>query len=146
MKEFDADIIIVGGGAAGMAAAVTAAKGGAKTVLVERGDFCGSKNMFGGAIYTTPTLEVYPDFVGMDRSKVEEFCKEFKCVVQVEEQADNSKSPGTVISQSRAKGTDVVEGATITITVAKLDEKDLVPIEQEESSSSETTSSEESSN
>ena len=63
MKEFDADILIVGGGAAGMAAAVTAAKGGAKTVLVERGDFCGSKNMFGGAIYTTPTLEVYPDFI-----------------------------------------------------------------------------------
>lgn len=45
-----------------MAAAITAAKGGAKTVLLERGDFCGSKNMFGGAIYTTPTLEVYPDF------------------------------------------------------------------------------------
>ena len=97
-------------------------------------------------LYTPNMTEVYPDFVGMDRSKVEEFCKEFKCVVQVEEQADNSKSPGTVISQSRAKGTDVVEGATITITVAKLDEKDLVPIEQEESSSSETTSSEESSN
>ena len=63
MNEFDADIIIVGGGPAGMAAAITAAKGGAKTVLVERGDFCGSKNMFGGAIYTTPTLEVYPDFI-----------------------------------------------------------------------------------
>ena len=63
MDNFDADILIVGGGAAGMAAAITAAKGGAKTVLVERGDFCGSKNMFGGAIYTTPTLEVYPDFI-----------------------------------------------------------------------------------
>ncbi len=46
-----------------MAAAITAAKGGAKTVLLERGDFCGSKNMFGGAIYTLPTLEVYPDFI-----------------------------------------------------------------------------------
>ena len=63
MDNFDTDILIVGGGAAGMAAAVTAAKGGAKTVLVERGDFCGSKNMFGGAIYTTPTLEVYPNFI-----------------------------------------------------------------------------------
>ena len=63
MQVTDTDIIIVGGGVAGMAAAITAAKGGAKTVLLERGDFCGSKNMFGGAIYTTPTLEVYPDFV-----------------------------------------------------------------------------------
>jgi len=59
----DADIIIVGGGPAGMAAAITAAKGGAKTVLLERGDFCGTKNMFGGAIYTAPTLEIYPDFI-----------------------------------------------------------------------------------
>ncbi len=63
LKTTDADIIIVGGGPAGLAAAITAAKGGAQTVLLERGDFCGSKNMFGGAIYTIPTLEVYPDFL-----------------------------------------------------------------------------------
>ena len=63
MKAYDADIIIVGGGPAGMACAITAAKGGAKTVLVERGDFCGSKNMFGGAIYTAATKEIYPDFI-----------------------------------------------------------------------------------
>ena len=63
MKSTDTDIIIVGGGPAGMAAAITAARQGVKVVLVERGDFCGTKNMFGGAIYTTPTLEVYPDFI-----------------------------------------------------------------------------------
>ena len=63
LKSTDTDILIVGGGPAGMAAAITAAKEGLKTVLLERGDFCGSKNMFGGAIYTTPTLEVYPDFI-----------------------------------------------------------------------------------
>ena len=85
-------------------------------------------------LYTPNMTEVYPDFVGMNRSKVEEFCKEFGCVVTVEEQADNSKSPGTVIAQSRAKGSDVVEGATITITVAKLDEKQLVPLEQDSNS------------
>ena len=92
--------------------------------------------------------ETYPDFVGQPRGQVEEFCKEFGCVVTVEEQVDNNKNPGTVISQSRAKGTDVVEGATITIVVSKLDEKELVPIEQDnktEESSSES-SSEESSN
>ena len=63
MNTIDTDIIIVGGGPAGVAAAITAAKGGAKTVLLERGDFCGAKNMFGGAIYTIPTLEIYPDFI-----------------------------------------------------------------------------------
>ena len=95
-------------------------------------------------LYTPNMTEVYPDFVGMNRSKVEEFCKEFGCVVTVEEQADNSKSPGTVLSQSRTKGSDVVEGATITITVSKLDEKELVPLEQD--SESNTTSSGEESN
>ena len=63
MKQVDTDVIIIGGGPAGMAAAITSAKAGLKTVLLERGDFCGAKNMFGGAIYTQPTLEVYPTFV-----------------------------------------------------------------------------------
>lgn len=63
MKQVDTDVIIIGGGPAGMAAAITSAKAGLKTVLLERGDFCGAKNMFGGAIYTQPTLEVYPDFI-----------------------------------------------------------------------------------
>ena len=63
--------------------------------------------------------EVYPDFVGKTRGQVEEFCKEYGCVVTVEEQVDNAKTPGTVLAQSRVKGSDVVEGATITITVSK---------------------------
>ncbi len=93
-------------------------------------------------LYTPNMTEVYPDFTGMTRGQVEEFCKEFKCVVTVEEQADNTKTPGTVLSQSRAKGSDVVEGATINIVVSKLEEKELVPLEQDETSSS-TESNEE---
>ena len=98
-------------------------------------------------LYTPNMTEEYPDFTGKNKSQVEEFCKEYKCVVSVEEQVDNTKSPGTVISQSRAKGSDVVEGATITITVTKLDEKKLVPIEQEPetNTSTETESTESSS-
>ena len=95
-------------------------------------------------LYTPNMTEVYPDFTGMTRGQVEEFCKEFKCVVTVEEQADNTKTPGTVLSQSRAKGSDVVEGATINIVVSKLEEKELVPLEQDETSSS-TESNEETS-
>jgi beta-lactam-binding protein with PASTA domain len=86
--------------------------------------------------------EVYPDFVGQPRSQVDEFCKEFKCVVVVEEQVDNTKNPGTVISQSRTKGSDVVEGATITIVVSKLEEKDLVPLDGDNTESTESSSEE----
>ena len=99
-------------------------------------------------LYTPDMTEVYPDFTGYTKSQVEEFCKENGCVVTFEEQVDNSKTPGTVVSQSRAKGADVVEGATITIVITKLDEKKLVPVEQESTSnnSSSESSSEETSN
>src|SRR5579863_8411682 len=43
--KFDCDVLVVGGGAAGVAAAVTAARRGARVVLVERYGFCG-----GGAV------------------------------------------------------------------------------------------------
>ena len=94
-------------------------------------------------LYTPDMTEVYPDFTGMNRSNVEEFCKEYGCVITVEEQVDNSKTPGTVLSQSRQKGSDVVEGATLTIVVSKLEEKDLKPLEQEtETKPNESTNTE----
>ena len=56
------DVIIVGAGIAGAAAAITLARKGKKVVVVERGNYAGSKNMFGGAIYEYPTCNLYPTF------------------------------------------------------------------------------------
>lgn len=55
-------VIVVGGGPAGISSAITIAKSGIEVILIERGNFSGSKNMFGGAIYTQPTKEIFPDF------------------------------------------------------------------------------------
>lgn len=47
----DAEVIIVGAGPAGSAAAIAVARSGRSVLLIERGPFPGSKNMYGGVIY-----------------------------------------------------------------------------------------------
>lgn len=56
------EVIVVGGGPAGISAAITIARAGKNVVLIERGSFSGSKNVFGGAIYAQPTKEIFPNF------------------------------------------------------------------------------------
>ncbi|OQA13825.1 MAG: Electron transfer flavoprotein-ubiquinone oxidoreductase [Chloroflexi bacterium ADurb.Bin360] len=57
------DVIVVGAGLAGPAAAMVAARAGLNVALVERGQKPGSKNYFGGAIYTHAIEELIPDFM-----------------------------------------------------------------------------------
>lgn len=65
MTEFSqnkTEVIVVGGGPAGISCAITIARAGHEVVLIERGSFSGSKNVFGGAIYAQPMREIFPDF------------------------------------------------------------------------------------
>ena len=61
-RENKTDVIIVGGGPAGIAAAITIARAGFEAIVIERGSFAGSKNVFGGAIYTEAVKEIFPEF------------------------------------------------------------------------------------
>lgn len=55
--------IVVGAGPAGSSAALAMARAGLDVALLERGNFPGEKNMFGGMLHRLPSLETYiPEF------------------------------------------------------------------------------------
>lgn len=56
------DVIIIGAGMAGSTTAAIAAREGLNVAVIERGVKPGSKNYFGGALYTHALLDIYPDF------------------------------------------------------------------------------------
>ncbi|NPV90593.1 MAG: FAD-dependent oxidoreductase [Firmicutes bacterium] len=59
MEKFE--VIIVGGGLAGLAAAYTLANEGIEALVIERGDYPGSKNVTGGRIYLNPVRQYFPE-------------------------------------------------------------------------------------
>ena len=74
MSDNKTEVIVVGAGPAGISCAITVARAGHKVILIERGKFSGSKNVFGGAIYAQPTREIFPDFektAPLERKNVE---------------------------------------------------------------------------
>lgn len=62
MAEEKFDAIIVGGGVAGTVASYLLAKEGLEVLLVERGNFAGSKNVSGGRIYSHSLEKIFPNF------------------------------------------------------------------------------------
>ena len=62
MSEDKFDAIIVGGGVAGLSAAIVLARGGAEVLLIERGNYCGSKNVTGGRLYAHSIVKILPEF------------------------------------------------------------------------------------
>ncbi|WP_096154494.1 MULTISPECIES: FAD-dependent oxidoreductase [Bacillus] len=56
------DCIVVGAGPAGISCAFELAKGGAKVLLLERGEYPGSKNVMGGVLYRKMMEDIIPDF------------------------------------------------------------------------------------
>lgn len=62
MSDTGFDVIIVGGGLAGCTSAYLCAKAGMETLLIERGNFAGAKNMTGGRLYAHSLEQIFPNF------------------------------------------------------------------------------------
>lgn len=62
MNNHTFDVIVVGAGPAGATAALVLARQGIKVLLIERGEYPGSKNMFGGALFGEVLEELIPEY------------------------------------------------------------------------------------
>ncbi|MGA4718397.1 FAD-dependent oxidoreductase [Fictibacillus nanhaiensis] len=56
------DVIVVGAGPAGISCAYELAKAGVNVLLIERGEYPGSKNVMGGVLYRKMMEDVIPEF------------------------------------------------------------------------------------
>ena len=57
------DVVIVGAGLAGLSCAYILADHGLQVIVVERGDFAGSKNVTGGRLYLKPIKDLAGDML-----------------------------------------------------------------------------------
>ncbi len=60
------DVAIVGAGPAGISAAYILAERGIKTIVFERGEYAGAKNISGGVLYGHDLAKIIPDFAKRD--------------------------------------------------------------------------------
>lgn len=62
MDDEKFDCIIVGAGVAGLAAAMTLARNNMKFLLIEKGEFAGSKNVSGGVLWGSDLAKLVPNY------------------------------------------------------------------------------------
>jgi electron transfer flavoprotein-quinone oxidoreductase len=128
------DAAIVGAGPAGISAACILAENGAKVVVLERGDYPGSKNMFGGVLYGRALEQILPDYVKrncpIERNIVESrifyasqtggFSVAYRDRAFFEEKRNNAFTVGRAkfdrwfADQARSKGALIVSATVVT--------------------------------
>lgn len=81
----DVDVVVVGAGPAGSAAALVLARAGRNVILLERGPFPGSKNMYGGVVYGRILDDLVPGWY--DLAPVQRYVTRRSTMVLAEESA-----------------------------------------------------------
>jgi electron transfer flavoprotein-quinone oxidoreductase len=128
------DAAIVGAGPAGISAACVLADGGAKVIVFERGEYPGSKNMFGGVLYGNHLSRIIPDYVERNcpiernivESRLSYLCEDggfsltYRDRAFFEERRNNAFTVGRAkfdrwfADQARAKGAVIVCATVVT--------------------------------
>lgn len=75
------DVVVIGAGLAGLSTAYFLADAGIETIVVERGDFPGSKNVTGGRLYLNPVRPFFPADFWNDAPFERPVVKERLCVL-----------------------------------------------------------------
>lgn len=93
-------------------------------------------------LYIPDIEEEYPDMnaEGWSREDAEAFCNKYGITLTVKEEETSAYAEGKVISQSRAAGSPIAKGSTLTITVAKKPTVKEPVVDEDNSSDSEENS------
>lgn len=113
MSEEKFGAIIVGGGLAGCSAAIVLAKAGVDVLVIERGDYCGGKNMTGGRLYGHSLEKIIPNFA--EKAPIERVVKHEKISMMT---ADGSLDIGYNSKKLSAEA----DNASYTVLRAKFDQ------------------------
>ena len=72
-------------------------------------------------LYIPEKIIKYPDFTDgtWNESRIEDFCKENELNCEIKKTSNTSERDGTIISQSRTKGSEVTKGADLKIVIAE---------------------------
>ncbi len=81
------DCIIVGGGIAGLSAAMVLARNDAEFLLIERGEFSGSKNVSGGVLWGRDLARLVPEYWTDDAAAFERFITHRRLTLMDEDSA-----------------------------------------------------------
>ena len=79
------DVIVVGAGPSGVSAAISLAKANKKVLLIERGDYAGAKNMYGGIMYSHALNDIFPNF--LNEAPIERITKKHNYLILTENEA-----------------------------------------------------------
>ena len=120
---------------------------GKETLIIDQSAKKGTTLVKGDTItlYIPNLPKQYPNFIseGYSVKQVQSWCNQNKIVLTVEEEESDS-TPGSIIYQSRTAGSDVVEGADLSIKVAK--KRAETPVEPSTPTTPDTPSEEGTSN